>query len=171
MLARRWAAGQLWVVNAFAVLAGLVIIVGIVLVVVDVVMRAAGLRPPHFTVAFVEYILLYFALLSAPYLVRHKGHVLTDMLVQRLPTGLRRVLEKLVYLLCIAIALVFMKVGASLFIEAIELGYMDERSVDIPYGFLYALFPPCFLLIALEFGRYLLGADSLYERELQLDSA
>ncbi|MEZ5652790.1 MAG: hypothetical protein R3E87_19820 [Burkholderiaceae bacterium] len=53
-------------------------------------------------------------------------------------------LEKLVYLLCIAIALVFMKVGASLFIEAIELGYMDERSVDILTAFSMRCFPLAF---------------------------
>jgi C4-dicarboxylate transporter, DctQ subunit len=47
---------------------------------------------------------------------------------------------------------------------------MDERSIDIPYWLLYVLFPPCFSLIALEFSRYLLGAESLYEGELQLDS-
>jgi C4-dicarboxylate transporter DctQ subunit len=47
---------------------------------------------------------------------------------------------------------------------------MDERSVDIPYWMLYVLFPPCFLLIAFEFCRYLLGFDSLYEGEIQLDS-
>ena len=46
---------------------------------------------------------------------------------------------------------------------------MDERSIDIPYWLLYVLFPRCFTVIALEFLRYLLGADSLYEGDLQMD--
>jgi C4-dicarboxylate transporter DctQ subunit len=165
-----WSKWQLKTVNAFAAAAGVLIILGISMVIIDVCMRATGFKPPGFTVAFVEYILLYFVLLSAPYLVRNKGHVLTDMVFKRLPNRLRLWVERFVYLLCICISLIFMYVGAFLLIQAVQLGYMDERSIDIPYWLLYALFPPCFLLVALEFGRYLLGADSLYEGELQLDS-
>jgi C4-dicarboxylate transporter, DctQ subunit len=102
--------------------------------------------------------------------VRNKGHVLTDMMFQRLPKKIRWWTEKLIYTLCIVISVIFMAVGGFLFYEALLLGYVDERSIDIPYWLLYFLFPPCFLLIALEFLRYLLGVDSLYEGELQLDS-
>jgi C4-dicarboxylate transporter DctQ subunit len=84
-----WWDRQLKVVNAFVVTAGVLILIGIGLVIVDVSIRALGMRPPGFTVAAVEYILLYFVLLSAPYLVRIKGHVLTDMVFQRLPQSIR----------------------------------------------------------------------------------
>jgi len=170
MMSAVWWKWQLKVVNAFVVAAGVLIITAIVLVLVDVSTRSVGLKPPWFTVAAVEYILLYFVLLSAPYLVRNKGHVLTDMVFQRLPRRLRWWTEKFTYLLCITISIIFMSVGGFLFYEALLLGYMDERSIDIPYWLLYVLFPPCFLLIALELVRYLIGVDSLYEGELKLDS-
>jgi C4-dicarboxylate transporter, DctQ subunit len=170
MMGTAWWKWQLKFVNAFAVAAGVLIIVAILLVLVDVCTRSIGFKPPGFTVAAVEYILLYFVLLSAPYLVRNKGHVLTDMVFQRLPKKIRWWIEKLIYTLCIVISVIFMTVGGFLFYEALLLGYLDERSIDIPYWLLYFLFPPCFLLIALEFLRYLLGVDSLYEGELQLDS-
>jgi C4-dicarboxylate transporter DctQ subunit len=117
----------------------------------------------------VEYILLYFVLLTAPYLVRHKGHVLTDMVFQRLPKTAQWWAEKFIYTLCISISLVFAVVGGLLCYEGLTLGYMDERSIDIPYWLLYILFPPCFTLIALEFLRYLLGVDSMYQGEIQFD--
>jgi C4-dicarboxylate transporter DctQ subunit len=170
MMGTLWWDRQLKVVNSFVVTAGVLILIGIGLVIVDVSIRALGMRPPGFTVAAVEYILLYFVLLSAPYLVRIKGHVLTDMVFQRLPQSIRWWVEKFIYVLCIVISLIFAGVGGLLFYEALLLGYMDERSIDIPYWLLYVLFPSCFLLIALEFSRYLLGADSLYAGELQLDS-
>ena len=170
MMGTLWWDRQLKVVNAFVVTAGVLILIGIALVIVDVCIRTVGLKPPGFTVATVEYILLYFVLLSAPYLDRFKGHVLTDMVFRRLPKGIRWWVEKFIYLLCIIISLIFASVGGFLFYEALLLGYMDERSIDIPYWLLYVLFPPCFSLIALEFSRYLLGAESLYEGELQLDS-
>jgi len=169
MMSRKWWAWQLSVVNLFAALAGLLIVLGIGLVAIDVCIRAADIKPPGFTVATVEYILLYFVLLTAPYLVRHKGHVLTDMVFQRLPKPLQWWVEKFIYAMCITISCIFAIVGGFLCYEGLSLGYMDERSIDIPYWLLYVLFPPCFTLIALEFLRYLLGADSLYEGERQLD--
>ncbi len=155
---------------ACVAVAGSLILVGITLVVVDVSMRALGYKPPGFTVAFVEYILLYFVLLSAPYLVRIKGHVFADMLVSRFGPTLRMICEKAVYLLCITVSLVFAVQGYFLFEEGLRFGYVDERSVDIPYWALYVLFPLCFSMIAIEFARYLLGFDSMYERDQPLDS-
>ena len=155
---------------ACTIFAGVLIIAGIVMIVVDVILRSTGFKPPGFTVAFVEYILLYFVLLSAPYLVREKGHVLTDMVVQNLPPPLKFFIEKFVYLLCIAISILFAIVGGMLCLQAFQLGYMDERSVDIPYWLLYILYPLCFSMIAIEFTRYLIGKDSLFDRDLSLDS-
>ena len=114
MMGNKWWAWQLTVVNLFAAGAGLLIVLGILMVAIEVFIRAVGLKPPGFTVATVEYILLYFVLLTAPYLVRHKGHVLTDMLFQRLPKTLQWWIEKFVYTVCITISLIFGVVGGSL---------------------------------------------------------
>lgn len=157
-------------VSGLVVVAGVLIAISIAMVITDVVMRATGHKPPGFTVAFVEYILLYFTLLCAPYLVREKGHVCVDVLVRAL-SGVRRAsIEKLVYLLCVVVSLVFAVMGWSIFAEAIRFGYVDERSVDIPYWTLYFLFPISFGLIAIEFARYLFGAGSYYEQRQPIDS-
>lgn len=166
------ALGRAWtlLLMGCVALAALLLLAGIGLVVVDVVTRASGLRPPGYTVAFVEYILLYFTLLSAPWLVRIKGHVLTDMLVVRMPATLRLVCAKGVYLVCIAVSLVSAVQGWLLFEEGVRFGYVDERSVDIPYWALYVLFPLCFSMIAVEFARYLFGFDSLYARDKPVEA-
>jgi TRAP-type C4-dicarboxylate transport system permease small subunit len=158
------------ILTGCVVIAGGLIMVSIALVIFDVTVRAFGMRPPGFTVAFVEYILLYFVLLSAPYLVREKGHVFTDMLVSQFGPRTRMICEKLVYLICIIISIVFAVVGGMLFHEGYKFGYVDERSIDIPYWALYVLYPLCFSMIAIEFARFLWGADSLYARDQQLDS-
>ena len=49
-------------------------------------------------------------------------------------------------------------------------GYVDERSVDVPYWALYVMFPICFTMIAIEFTRYLLGFDSMYVRDAAPES-
>ncbi|TPW28993.1 TRAP transporter small permease [Pararhizobium mangrovi] len=145
-------------------LSGSLIAVGILLVAADVTVRFFGYPSLGFTVAFVEYILLYFVLLAAPYLVRERGHVLTEMVYARLPRRAQRVMEIFVYLVCITVSLIFAYVGADLLIEALEYGYVDERSIDIPYWCLYLFYPPCFLMIAIEFARFLFGVGSLYDK-------
>ena len=152
------------------VLAGSLMAAAIILVVVDVMVRAFGFHPFGFTVAFVEYILLYFVLLSAPYLVREKGHVCAEVVFSQLKGRARLICEKLVYLICIVVSLVFAWTGAQLFLEAIQYGYVDERSVDVPYWALYVFYPLCFSLVAVEFSRYLLGYDSMYERHEALET-
>ena len=156
---------------ALAVLAGAAIALAFVLVVADVGLRALGRRPPAFTSAVVEYILLYFTLFAAPYLVRQKGHVYIDAVLSRLPGRWRWVAEKLAYLVCVATSLVFSAVGFRLALEAIAAGTIEERSIDVPSWVDYAPVGPIFLLVAVEFARFLIGLDSLYgERTARSDS-
>ncbi len=147
---------------ALAVLAGATIALAFFLIVIDVAIRAVGWRPPAYTSAVVEYILLYYTLLAAPYLVRQKAHVYIDALVSHLSPRPRWLLEKIVYAICIATSLVFAIIGLQLSIEAFESGLFDERSIDIPTWLLYVPMAIAFPLVAIEFGRYLIGLDSMY---------
>ncbi|WP_127904136.1 TRAP transporter small permease [Solirhodobacter olei] len=152
------------------VLSSTLIGVAILLVVVDVSLRALRIADLNFTVAFVEYILLYFVLLAAPYLVRERGHVVADMIHSRMTGTPRLVMEKLIYIVCILVSLVFAWSGLMLLIGAIQNGYIDERSVNIPYWLLYIWYPPCFVLIAIEFARFLFGHGSYFEKHDNLES-
>jgi TRAP-type C4-dicarboxylate transport system permease small subunit len=147
---------------ALAVLAGATIVLAFVLVIVDVGVRTAGFKPPAYTSAVVEYALLYFALLAAPYLVRRKSHVYIDALTSRLPGMARFVVEKLAYSVCIVTSLIFAYIGWELAAEAFAAGLFDERSIDIPYWLLYLPMPGSFALVAVEFARYLAGVDTMY---------
>ena len=147
---------------ALAYFAGATIVLAFALIVIDVTLRTIGQRPPAFTSAVVEYVLLYFTLFAAPYLVREKGHVYVDALMSRLPRGPRWFAEKLVYLVCVVTSLAFSFIGFKLGIEAIESGTIEERSIDVPSWVDYWALGPIFLLVAIEFARYLIGADSMY---------
>jgi C4-dicarboxylate transporter, DctQ subunit len=147
---------------ALAVVAGAMIGLAFVLIVVDVGVRAVGLQPPAFTSAAVEYILLYFTLFAAPYLTRRKAHVCVDALIAHLRGRVRWLLEKFVYVVCIATCLIFAYIGFGLTLDAIRSGGFEERSIDVPLWINYAPMAPAFLLVAIEFGRYLVGVDTLY---------
>jgi C4-dicarboxylate transporter DctQ subunit len=154
-------------ITALAAIAGASVALAFVLIVADVTMRALGLRPPAYTSAVVEYVLLYFTLFAAPYLVRRNGHVHVDALISRLSGRPRRVAEATVYLVCVATSLAFAAVGFVLAWNAIQSGSIEERSIDVPSWVDYSPVGPLFLLIAIEFARYLLGFDSMYRERAQ----
>lgn len=156
------AAAYRFAIVALAALAGALIALAFVLIVVDVGLRATGFRPPAYTSAVVEYILLYFTLLAAPWLARQKGHVYVDALTSRLTGRARAVALTLAQLVCVATSLVFSFIGFWLLISAIASPTIDERSIDIPSWVIYVPVGPVFLILAVEFGRCLLGFDTLH---------
>jgi len=151
-----------FLIVALAVPAGATVALAFVLIVIDVGIRTAGLRPPAYTSAVVEYTLLYFTLFAAPYLVRQKGHVYVDAVVSRLKGRARWVAEKSAYLVCIVTSLLFTFIGFKLAFEAVVSGTIEERSIDVPSWVDYWAVGPVFLLVAIEFTRYLIGIDSMY---------
>ncbi|WP_114965678.1 TRAP transporter small permease [Alkalilacustris brevis] len=150
-------------INGLAALAALLVVVSIGLVIANVASRAMGYGSFQATIAAVEYILLYFTLLSAPYLLHNRGHVMVDMVIKNLSGLPRRLLESVIYLIGIAVSGIFVVVSVQIMRDAIARGTFDERSVDLPYWLLYAAFPLCFGLLLIEFARYLLTSRSLYD--------
>lgn len=147
---------------ALATLAALLIVFSVGLVVLNVASRTLGYGSFQATIATVEYILLYFTLFSAPYLLNTRGHVMVDMIIKNL-VGLRRqVLEALIYLVGIAVCLIFLVVSVEIMRDALARGHFDERSIDLPYWLLYAGYPLTFGLLTIEFARYLFTSRSLY---------
>ncbi len=154
------------VTTALAYFACAIVACVFVMIVTDVSMRSMGISPPPFTLSVVEYSLLYFAMCCAPYLVRHKGHVTIEALVSVLPVVIRVILAKIVYFACVCVALLFAYYSLELFLEAWESQEPDVRGIDMPYWTLFLPMPLCFLLVALEFVRYLIGIDSYYSYDL-----
>ena len=110
----------------------------------------------------VEYILLYYTMFAAPWLVRIKGHVFIDAVTQFFPPLVTRVTATMVYFICICSALTFTYFSSQLFIEAWNLETVDVRGIDMPQWSLILPIPICFSLVAVEFARFLIGIDDMY---------
>ena len=156
--------GYNFVLNGMAVLAGILIFLCFVMIVVDVTMRIIGLNPPLFTLAVVEYILLWFTMLAAPWLVRIKGHVFIDAVTQFLPTAIKNVVAKIVYSICIITSTIYGVHATGLLVVAVQKEMVDVRSIDMPLWSLYGPMPLCFFMVAIEFARYLIGIDDMYSQ-------
>ena len=153
-------------VTALAYVACFIVTCIFVMIVIDVSVRTLGITPPGLTLTFVEYALLYFAMCSAPWLVRERGHVVIEAIVTILPRPAQVFLAKLCYLLCMVVSVMFAYYSIVLLTEALATMETDIRGVAVPLWMMFAPMPLTFLLVALEFLMYLLGLRSYYNYDL-----
>ena len=108
------------------------------LIVYDVIARNLGWQPPASTVALTEYAMLYMTMAAAPYLVRTKGHIVVEVIYQRVSPAARQRLDAGILVLCLLISLSMSLLAAVLMIEAIQRGEIEIRSLDAPRWVLFA---------------------------------
>ena len=147
------------VIVGLAIVAGAMMAAVFLMIILDVVMRTAGLQPPLFVSALSEYALLYLTMFAAPWVVRIKGHVYVESLTSALPERARLVIERGMLVLCIVVCLVLAYYAAITGIEIAGRGEVDVRSIEIPRWVLFVPLPVGLTLSAAEFLRFLLGFD------------
>ncbi|WP_299739138.1 TRAP transporter small permease [uncultured Roseobacter sp.] len=152
-------------VYSLAVIAGVTLVWLMISVIASVLMRNAGLQPFAWLFTSAEYGLLYMTMLGAPWLVREKGHVHIELVTAALPDGLRRIVSRTVAVACVVVCLILAWKGAELFLTNIERGDFDTRAYYFPRWMLTIAFPISFGLMAVEFARFVFGADLMHTGE------
>jgi C4-dicarboxylate transporter DctQ subunit len=136
-------------------------------IVYDVTVRNLGLQPPNFTVSFTEYVLLYTTMLGAPYMVRKKGHILVEALIENVGPTLHHIMARFVYLVCTLLSAALTYYGVKLLAQGIATNDVEIRSFDMPRWILDITIPLGFGFSTIEFLRYLVGADTLFKVKAQ----
>ncbi|MGP8290282.1 TRAP transporter small permease [Vreelandella zhanjiangensis] len=157
--------GYLLLLNGMALLAGLMLVWLMVAVVLSVVIRNLGLQPSAWYFLSTEYAMFYLTLLGAPWLVRQKGHVHIELLTAALPLPVLNVLSRGVSLICVVVCGVLAWKGLDLFLLNLERNDYDVRAFFVPKWMLTIVFPISFTLMAIEFGRFVVGHDILHSGE------
>ena len=145
-----------------AVVAGALVALIFAAIFIDVTVHALGFQPPIWAASATEYAMLYLTMLAAPWLIRQKAHIVIDVVRTQVSEDMRRVLERIVYVIAIVACVIFTYYGADLTIATYGRGELDIRSFDMPRWLLYAPMPVGFLFMGIEFTRLLFGNDSLY---------
>ncbi len=122
------------------------------------------IQPWDMTHGLVEYGLLWFTMLAAPWLARVKGHVFIDAVTELLSPAIQKVTAKFAYLVAFTGSVAFSYYSVLLLVEAIEDEMIDERGADMWQWTLYFPMPFAFALVAVEVLRYLFGIDDMYGR-------
>ena len=137
------------------------------LIVYDVVARNLGLQPPRSTVALTEYALLYFTMAAAPYLVRVKGHIVVEVVYQRLGDKVQKRLDKVILIFCTIVSTIIGTLALILLLESLGTGEIEIRSLDMPRWLLFTPLAAGFFLMALEFIRLLITGDSIFRSQAE----
>jgi C4-dicarboxylate transporter DctQ subunit len=153
---------------ALAAIGGAMLALMFLSIIFDVTVRQLGFQPPEWAVPLSEYLLLYSTLLASPWLLREKGHVFIDLLIAHLRGSPRRWLERIIYVVCAAACMIVAIFAAHAAFAEFSADTMDVRAILVPKWMLFAPLAIGFLMMAIEFLRFLSGRDSMYAGEAGL---
>lgn len=140
-------------VNALAVLSGVILALVAVLIPVNLVLRACCSTSIYGLLDAVEYGLMAVTFLAAPWVLVNNGHVTVDIATLLLPDTLRRPLARLVNLAGILLSLLLAWYAFSAATISFERGSMIRTAFNVPEWLTLA--PPVVagILLAWEFLR------------------
>jgi C4-dicarboxylate transporter, DctQ subunit len=143
------------VVYGMAVIAALLMTGMMLVITLDVVLRNLGYQSSAHFFTFTEYALLVIPCMGAPWLAREKGHIYVEILLMSLSERLRARLTVLIGLICIAVCLVIAWYGFGVALRDFLQNEKDVRSLDMPRWTIVVWIPLSFLMMAIEFARFL----------------
>lgn len=143
------------VIFGMAALAAFLMAAMMVVICVDVVLRNLGYQSSAHFFTFTEYALLMVPCMGAPWLVREKGHIYVEILLMTLGPRARSRMTMGIGLLCIALCLVLAWYGFGITFRDFVNAEKDVRSLDMPRWMVVGWIPLAFLLMAVEFARFL----------------
>jgi TRAP-type C4-dicarboxylate transport system permease small subunit len=148
--------------NLLAILAGTYLVAIMFGIVFQATARSFNHSGSSHIFTFSEYGLLYIVMAASPWLVRLKGHVFIELLTAALPAAVSKPFSRFVALLCVLICLVLVWYSGATTLRAYHFGDADMRSLDMPKWMLLISMPVCFGLMALNFLRFVFGAETLH---------
>jgi TRAP-type C4-dicarboxylate transport system permease small subunit len=121
----------------------------------DVILRNLGYQSSAHFFTFTEYALLIVPCMGAPWLAREKGHIYVEILLNAMPPKARARMTTAIGLICIAVCLVVAWYGFEVTLNDFLHNEKDVRSLDMPRWMVVGWIPVSFLMMAIEFARFL----------------
>lgn len=152
-------------INLLAIVAGLMLVWVMVAVVLSVLIRNLGIQSPAWLFSTTEYSIFYLTLLGSPWLIREKGHVFIEVLINKLPLNLLTLLSRFVMFLCAIISLILAWRGVDLLISNINNNDYDVRTYFIPMWIFTIAYPISFALMGIEFIRFIFSKNTFHNSD------
>ncbi|MEM9104679.1 MAG: TRAP transporter small permease subunit [Pseudomonadota bacterium] len=145
-----------------AILAGIYLVAIMLGIVFSATVRTLGFSGSSHIFTFAEFGLLYIVMGASPWLVREKGHVFIELLTAAVPARVQPGLSRCVSGLCVLVCVVLTYYTFQATAKAYQFGDAEMRSLDMPKFLLLGAMPICFGLMAVQFGRFVIGPKLLH---------
>lgn len=142
-------------IDALAIVAGALIVLLTALVVVDVAARSLRVFTLPWSLEATEYMLYALTFLGAPWVLRERGHIAIELVVERLPARGRAVAGVLAELAGTAICAVLFTYACRVLWQSYASGIMVQKSFSFPEWVAYAGIPPVMLILLGIYLRWL----------------
>jgi C4-dicarboxylate transporter DctQ subunit len=143
------------ILYGMAYLAAFLMVAMMTTITLDVVLRNLGYQSSAHFFTFTEYALLIVPCLGAPWLAREKGHIYVEILLMSMAPRWRARFTLLIGLVCIAVCLAMAWYGFEVAWRDFVQNEKDVRSMDWPRWMVVGWIPLSFLMMAIEFARFL----------------
>jgi len=142
-------------IDALAIVAGALVVLLTALVVVDVAARSLRVFTLPWSLEATEYMLYAVTFLGAPWVLRERGHIAIELVVERLPARGRAVAGVLAELAGAAICAVLFTYACRVVWQSYASGIMVQKSFSFPEWVAYAGIPPVMLILLGIYLRWL----------------
>lgn len=146
-------------IDALALVAAALLCALVVLILVDVVARYLRWFSLAWGLEASEYMLYAITFLGAPWVLRERGHIAIELVVERLSARARRVVGRAVDALGAAVCAALLVFACRVLWRSYESGTMVHKSFVFPEWLVYAGMPPVFLILLVIYLRALLRPD------------
>jgi C4-dicarboxylate transporter DctQ subunit len=136
-----------------AYISAVLIVVMMLFISYDVVLRYFFKSPTNWVGDFSGYMQYAAVLLGAAWVLKIRGHTKIDILVQHLRSRTQQILHFITTLIALIACALFLWMGITATLDAIQSGEFLYRGVEVPIAPLYAFIPFSFLLLCIQFGR------------------
>ncbi|MFV1878678.1 TRAP transporter small permease [Nioella sp.] len=144
--------------NAMAIVAGLLIALIPVLIVYDAALRILQIGASVWVNDFSAIFLVYATFLAAPWLQRERGHIYVEVIADLFKGVARRRLAQGVALICAAVCLYLCYRSAT--VVHANIGRFDVSAIETPRWVRFAPLPVGFFLLAVQFLRDVFSESS-----------
>ena len=147
-------------IDALAIVAGALLCALVAVILVDVVARYLRWFSLAWGLEASEYMLYAITFLGAPWVLRERGHIAIELVVERLSGRARRVAARAVHVLGALVCSVLFVFACVVLWRSYQSGTMVHKSFVFPEWLVYAGMPPVFLLLVIIYLRALGRRDA-----------
>jgi len=140
-------------IDWMTILAGALLIFITAAVCYTIGMRFLFTRTTLWIIPITEYALLWIVFLSTTWLLREKGHVVTEILCAQLNMNARRLLDSFMFTIGGGACLIMLLLGGQHMVECIFHGVTDVRAITVPKAAVFSIVPIGSLFLTLQFFR------------------